>query len=62
MTWHNEMTEEESMLLDYMDDIKEEVLNKLTPLEKAAIFNGFADFRNEYYKDRERHFNDRLGY
>lgn len=58
MTWHNEMSDEESMLLDYMDDIKEVALSKLTKLEIAALFNDFADFRHEYYLDKEPYIND----
>ena len=60
MTWHNEMTAEESMLLDYMDDVKERALTKLTPLEIAALFNDFAEFRFEYWKESEDQFNANL--
>ena len=49
----SERTAEEIMLLDYMDDVRDAALLKLTKLEIAALFNDFAEFRNEFENERD---------
>ena len=48
---NGESDAEALMLLQYMDDIKCEVLGRLTPLEIAAVYNHYDDFCFEYRQD-----------
>jgi hypothetical protein len=41
-----EMSEEESEVRCFMDDIRDMLLTRLSPLEKAALFNDYIGFRH----------------
>jgi hypothetical protein len=45
--------DEENMIADYMDVVRDEALEKLTTLERAAIFNDLKEFIVRYREDRE---------
>ncbi len=53
MNHPTERTDQEIMMLDYMDDVRDAALLKLTKLEIAALFNDFTEFRNEFENERD---------
>ena len=44
---------EETMIKDYMDEIHDQALQKLTLLELAALFNDFKEFCIRYREERD---------
>ena len=47
---------EDYMIKDYMDVVKDQALDKLTPIELAALFNDFAEFCVRYREEKEMEF------
>lgn len=50
--------EDEYMLYNYMDKIKEEALKKLTNLEVAALFDDFKEFAIRLREEMEQNLID----
>ena len=48
LNYNNEVPREEIMFKDYMDDVKEQALQKLSNTEIAAIYNDFTEFSYLY--------------
>jgi hypothetical protein len=48
-----EQTAEDAMLYTYMDDMRDDLLNKMTRLERAAIFQDFDDFKYQWHKEQQ---------
>jgi hypothetical protein len=47
-----EMSPEDSMLFTHMDDMRDDLLEKMTRLERAAIFQDFDDFKYQWHKEQ----------
>lgn len=47
-----EQSPEDSMLFTYMDDLRDDLLEKMTRLERAAIFQDFDDFKYQWNKEQ----------
>lgn len=46
-------SDEEHMLKNYMEDVREEALQKLTLLEIAALFRDFREFQVRWREERD---------
>lgn len=47
------LIEENCMLQDYMEEVRTKTIERLTPLELAAIFEDFREFRIRLMEERE---------
>lgn len=47
------LIEENCMLQDYMEEVRTKTIERLTPLESAAIFEDFREFRIRLMEERE---------
>ncbi len=47
------LREDNTMLLNYMDIVKEQAMQKLTNLEMAALLNDFEEFQIRYREEIE---------
>ena len=47
-----EQSAEDAMLNNYMDDMRDDILEKLTRLERAALFQDFDEFKHLWNKEQ----------
>lgn len=61
MTWKEPPCRDRDDLFyeDEMENLRETLLNEFTPIEKAALFNNFDDFKKLYYEEK---FNEQPDY
>jgi len=48
----HEQSPEDAMLYNYMDDMRDKLLDSMTRLEKAALFQDFDEFKYEWNKEQ----------
>lgn len=53
MNYIEYVQEENTMIDEYMQVVRDRTIEKLTPLELAALYEDFQEFRVRLYEERE---------